>query len=230
MSKQVGIEVPQVTVDVVIFTISEGRLKVLLLERADDPYRGILALPGGFMWENERLELTAGRILLEKTGLNNIFVEQLYSFDAPKRDPRGRILSITYYALIEISELVVDLNQHKAGFISVDDLPKDLAFDHNQIIDYAVNRLRSKVLYTNSIRSLLPAEFTLNELQKCYEIIVGLKLDKRNFRKKYLDLNLITPTGRQITGLRHRPAALYKFIDQDIIELPSPAFSSKLNT
>lgn len=227
MSKRPEIEAPQLTVDVVIFTVDKGELKVLLLERGEDPYKGVLALPGGFMWESERLESTASRILLEKTGLEKVFIEQLYSFDDLSRDPRGRILSVAYYALIEVGKLATDLNKHRADFVSVADLPRKLAFDHNQIISYAVSRLRSKLLYTNSIRSLLPVEFTFNELQECYEAVLGHRLDKRNFRKKYLSLKLIAPTGGQVTGLRHRPAALYSFIDKDIVELPSPAFSSK---
>lgn len=224
MSKRPEIEALQLTVDVVIFTVERGELKVLLLERDEDPYKGVLALPGGFMWESERLESTANRILLEKTGLENVFIEQLYSFDALSRDPRGRVLSVAYYALIASTLLALDVTRHKADFISISELPKDLAFDHNQIINYAVGRLRSKILYTNSVRSLLSAEFTFNELQACYEAVLGSKLDKRNFRKKYLSLNLITPTGGQISGLRHRPAALYSFVDKGIVELPSPAF------
>ncbi len=210
----------QTTVDVVILSLSQEQLKVLLVKRTDEPYRGQFALPGGFLWEGETSRDTANRILKDKAGVGDVYLEQLYTFDSPQRDPRGHIVSITYFALVPADTLnpSAEAGLQDPALYSINDLP-ELAFDHRAIIDYAVKRLRSKLSYTNIVYSLLPIRFTLSHLQKMYEIIQGKPVDKRNFRKKYLSLGLIRPTSELFTGGRQRPAQLFEFVSREPVEL-----------
>jgi 8-oxo-dGTP diphosphatase len=203
---------PGVTVDVAIFTIEDGALKILLVKRAGEPFKGTSALPGGFIREGKTAEDTAFRILKEKAGVEGVYIEQLYTFDAPNRDPRGQILSIAHFALVPKEELDIRENERteKPRFVPVGDLPP-LAFDHSEIIAYALKRLRDKILYTSVIYSLLPKLFTFTQLQKTYEAILGSTMDKRNFRKKFMQLDLIEATKEKFTGTRQRPAVLYRF-------------------
>jgi ADP-ribose pyrophosphatase YjhB (NUDIX family) len=213
------------TVDVVIFTHEDNQLKVLLVKREADPFAGRLALPGGFLWENETFYDAARRILGSKAGVKDVFMEQLYTFDEPDRDPRARIVTVTYYALIPRDRLKLASGDslQSPELYSVNEV-SGLAFDHDKILTYAVARMRSKFGYTNAAYSLLPDRFTFSELQSLYEVILGRALDKRNFRKKYLSLGLIEPTAERVSGRRHRPAQLYKFVDARPTELPEPAF------
>lgn len=203
---------PGVTVDVVLFTIEDGELKILLIQRAGEPYKGAHAIPGGFIRRSETSRKTAERVMTKKTGIKNVYTEQLYTFDALDRDPRGQILSIAYIALVPRHK--IHMHGHKQTehpeFISVKDLPK-LAFDHRTIITYALKRLADKILYTNIAYSLLPKLFTLSELQKTYEIVLQMKLDKRNFRKKFEQLGLLKASKKKVSGGRQRPALLYSF-------------------
>src|SRR5437588_2877684 len=203
----------RVTVDVVIFTIQDARLKVLLVRRAIPPFKGFMAIPGGFIHEDESLEDAALRALGEETGIRDVYLEQLYSFGDPQRDPRGRIITISYYALIPADrELKAGSDASEARWCDVDALPK-LAFDHRNIIEYAIERLRNKLEYTTVGFQLLPAKFTLSELQSVYEAILGKTLDKRNFRKKIDLLGILKPLSEQ----RHtgrKPARLYSFAAQ----------------
>lgn len=209
-----------VTTDIVIFTIEKGALKVLLITRADKPFKNKLALPGGFLHKGESSYDAALRILKDKAGVSNVYIEQLYTFEGKKRDPRGNILSITYFALVPEGSI----NLGNAGdvqrpfFNTVKYLPR-LSFDHSQIVKYATKRLKYKLEYTSIVYSLLPKYFTLNELQKTYEIVLGKNIDKRNFRKKFLQLNIIKPTNKMLTGTRQRPAQLYRFVSNKITEL-----------
>lgn len=211
---------PAVAADVVIFTVREGQLMALLVERAWEPFSGDWALPGGFVHPHESTREAALRILEAKGGVRDIFIEQLYTFDGPNRDPRGPVLSVTYYALVPWDSTLV----HESGttwvphFFPVAKLPK-LAFDHGAIIDYAVSRLRAKLGYANIAYSLLPREFTMTELRETYEAIVGRPLDKRNFQKKYLDLGLLRTTGGVRRAGRQRPARLYAFKSRKPTEL-----------
>ena len=205
-------ENPSVTVDIVIFTIKDDDLCVLLIKRKYPPYKGKWAIPGGFVHYNEPLEGAAFRELYEETGVKDVYIEQLYTFGEPKRDPRKRVVTVAYFALIASENLVVrpDTDVSDVRWFSMYDLPK-LAFDHKKIISYALKRLRYKIMYTNVAFQLMPEEFTLTELQKAYEVILGKNLDKRNFRKKILSSNLLVKTnGKKVEG-RHRPAALYRF-------------------
>jgi 8-oxo-dGTP diphosphatase len=201
----------QVTVDIVVFTVHEQTLQVLLIERGIDPFKGRYALPGGFVRAEETLEQAAFRELLEETGTKDVYLEQLYTFGDPHRDPRGRIVTVAYYALVpnDKSPLLAGTDAAAAGWYPVSALPP-LAFDHKRVVEYAVDRLRNKLEYTNVGFQLLPAKFTLSALQALHEAILGKPLDKRNFRRKVLGLGLVKPSKEmQATG--RKPARLFSF-------------------
>ena len=201
----------QVTVDIVVFTVHEQTLQVLLIERGIDPFKGRYALPGGFVRAGETLEQAAFRELLEETGTKDVYLEQLYTFGDPHRDPRGRVVTVAYYALVptDKSPLLAGTDAATAGWYPVSALPP-LAFDHKRIVEYAVDRLRNKLEYTNVGFQLLPAKFTLSALQALHEAILGKPLDKRNFRRKVLGLGLVKPSKEmQATG--RKPAQLFSF-------------------
>ena len=201
----------QVAVDIVVFTVHEQTLRVLLIERGIDPFKGLYALPGGFVLAEETLEQAAFRELFEETGTKDVYLEQLYTFGDPHRDPRGRVVTVAYYALVptDKSPLLAGTDAAAAGWYPVSALPP-LAFDHGKIVEYAVDRLRNKLEYTNVGFQLLPAKFTLSALQALHEAILGKPLDKRNFRRKVLGLGLVKPSKEmQATG--RKPARLFSF-------------------
>ncbi|MGC1649717.1 MAG: NUDIX domain-containing protein [Candidatus Sulfotelmatobacter sp.] len=201
----------QVAVDIVIFTIQSGDLRVLLVKRAIAPFAGQFAIPGGFVLENESLDQAALRELKEETGVGDVYLEQLYSFGDPGRDSRGRVITVAYYALISADRsLVAGTDAADARWCAVGELP-NLAFDHRKILDYALERLRNKLEYTTVGFQLLPSRFSLTELQEVYEAILGKKLDKRNFRRKLALLKVLRPTREYRHGGR-RPARLYEFV------------------
>jgi 8-oxo-dGTP diphosphatase len=216
-TKYFGYEQPAVTVDIVIFTVNEDTLKVMLVRRAEEPFVDSWSLPGGFLKTGESLEDAALRVLKEKSGVENVYVEQLYTFGAPDRDPRTRVITITYFALIPWKDLVQPPSGKVTDLMwsSVYHLPK-LAFDHKEIVAYAVKRLRAKASYSNIVYGLMPRQFRLSELQRMYEIIINNKLDKRNFRKRMLATGLLQETGRKDLAGAHRPAMLYKFKKMEI--------------
>ncbi len=208
---------PTLTVDAVVFQISNGVLEVLLLKRPNEPFRGEWALPGGYNAEGETTTDALHRIALQKTGVDIKkdlrYIEQLYTFDTVDRDPRGHAVSVVYMGCgrdIEVREA----GSHVA-FLEVNNLPK-LAYDHANIIRYARERLISKLTYTNLVSSFLEKRFTLTQLQAAYEIIFGREFDKRNFRKKFLSLNLIHKTDETWRDGAHRPAHLYEFNDKKL--------------
>ncbi|MBI2064694.1 MAG: NUDIX hydrolase [Candidatus Yanofskybacteria bacterium] len=209
-----------VTTDIVIFTIEDDQLKVLLIKRANEPFKNQWALPGGFLFEKEEPHKAAERVLKEKAGIENVYLEQLYTFGGSGRDPRGKIITISYFVLTpkDKIKIVSSPKIQTPTFRSIKKLP-DMAFDHNRIITYALQRLQSKLEYTNVVYSLLPQYFTFNQLQKTYEIILNKKLDKRNFRKKFMLLGLIKPTKKILKGERQRPAKLYRFVSRKPTEL-----------
>lgn len=221
MSQKIQYASTAVAVDSVLFTIEDGKLKVLLIKRNSQPYKGALALPGGFVLNGETTRQASLRVLEEKTGLkDHLYIEQLYTFDELRRDPRGRIVSVAYMGLAERGNLKFSLEGraqtptlHSTGALN------KLAFDHAHIIQYAVRRLRAKLEYTNVAFSLLSRQFTLNQLQKTYEVVLDRKLDKRNFRKKFLSLGLIRPTKKMFSGARQRPARLYEPASRNLAEL-----------
>lgn len=201
---------PAVTTDIALFTIRDERLAVLLVRRAAEPYKGCWALPGGFVEPNECLEDGALRELAEETGVTGVYLEQLYTFGKPDRDPRERIISVAYYALAP-SELLTPVAGSDAAAVAwfdLDALPA-LAFDHDEVIALAQQRLRAKLDYSTVAFGFMQPEFTLGELQKVYETIRGEALDKRNFRKHMLALGLLAETGTSRRVGSHRPAKLY---------------------
>lgn len=206
---------PALTVDCVIFGLDEANLKVLLIQRAHDPYAGRWAFPGGFVDMDETTDTAARRELEEETGIRDMFMEQLYTFSQVDRDPRERVVSVAYYALVNLSDYKVTAGSdaNRAEWFAVDQVPK-LAFDHDHILQVALARLKGKVRYQPIGFELLPEKFTLGQLQKMYELILGRELDKRNFRKKILGMDLLLPLSEQQRGVSHRAAKLYQF-DRD---------------
>ena len=205
-------ERPSVTVDVVMMSLRQRDLQVLLVKRRSWPYEGMWAIPGGFVNIDESLEAAAKRELQEETNVQDVYLEQLYTFGDPGRDPRTRVITVVYFALLDSARLQVRAASDAAdvGWFSVYNLP-ELAFDHAKILQYALDRLRGKLDYTNIAFSLLPEQFTLRELQRVYEIILHRRLDKRNFRKRILSTGILEDTGAKKMEGTHRPARLYRF-------------------
>ena len=210
---------PSVTVDVVIFSLREEDLQVLLIRRGHPPFEEMWAIPGGFVGIEESLETAALRELEEETGVRDVYLEQLYTFGDPDRDPRGRVITVAYFALVpaEVVDPEAGTDADETGWWSIYDLPP-LAFDHACILDYALERLRYKLEYTAVGFELLPETFTLSSLQATYELILGEELDKRNFRRKVLGADVIEETGDYQTG-EGRPAQLYRFRDDAVAEV-----------
>ena len=213
-------EHPGVTVDLVVFTVSEDSLKAMLVQRAEVPYSGYWSLPGGFLKTGESLQDAAMRVLKEKTGVENVYMEQLYTFGDPDRDPRTRVITVAYFALVPYTDVLLEDVGDTAvtAWHSVFSLPP-LAFDHANILEYALQRLRYKLEYTSVGFQLLPDEFTLTELQKAYEIILEEQLDKRNFRRKILSAEILEETGNKKQDGEGRPAKLYRYRDDAVAEV-----------
>lgn len=212
---------PSVTVDVVAFTVKDRKLHVLLIQRGVWPFEGAWALPGGFVRLDEELDDAAHRELREETGVGAAqFLEQLYTFGTLGRDPRTRVISVVYYALLPEPTLTptAGTDAIAAQWWAVDSLPP-LAFDHAAIVTKALERLRAKLGYTSVTYALLAEEFTLTELQNAYEIILGHELDKRNFRKKLLATELLEGLEKQRRGGAHRPAQLFRFTKREPVFL-----------
>jgi 8-oxo-dGTP diphosphatase len=205
-------ERPSVTVDVVILTVRSGRLEVLLVKRKHWPFEGMWAIPGGFVTPDESLEDAAKRELAEETGVHDVYLEQLYTFGDPGRDPRTRVITVVYYALMRTERLRIQAadDAADAGWYSLFDLPP-LAFDHRKILDYTLTRLQGKLEYTMIGFQLLASEFTLSELQAVYEAILNRPLDKRNFRRKVLQTGILEATEHTRREGQHRPARCYRF-------------------
>lgn len=200
------------TVDCVIFGFDEGALKVLLIRRGIAPFKGQWALPGGFVRVDEELDAAARRELEEEAGVKDVFLEQLYTFGTVGRDPRERVVSVAYYALVRqgATHLQADTDADEAAWFEAAN-PPPLAFDHARILDMALTRLRGKLRYEPVGFELLPPKFTLSQLQHLYEAVLGVELDKRNFRKKILSFELLTPLKETFSAGRQRPAQLFRF-------------------
>lgn len=203
---------PAITADCVVFGLDEEDLKVLLIQRANEPFKGRWALPGGFAVVGESLEETARRELNEETGLKDVFLEQLYTFSDPKRDPREHVVTVAYYALVNLSDHQVhaSTDARNAAWFCIDDVPH-LAFDHDVILKMAHGRLRGKIIYQPIGFELLPEKFPLRSLQGVYEKILNQELDKRNFRKKILGMGILEELDEMETDVGHRAARLYRF-------------------
>ncbi|MCB8977183.1 MAG: NUDIX hydrolase [Ardenticatenaceae bacterium] len=211
---------PSVTVDVVIFSLADDALQVLLIKRESPPFAQMWAIPGSFIKMDESLEEAAVRALADETGVEDVYTEQLYTFGKPGRDPRTRVITVAYFALVPH-----DAIHHKAGrdasetsWFAVSKLPS-LAFDHAEIVEYAYRRLRYKLEYTSVGFQLLPDVFTLTELQKAYEIILSEQLDKRNFRRKILAAEILEETGEKKKDGEGRPAMLYRYREDAVAEV-----------
>ena len=217
---------PALTVDCVIFGFDGERMQILFIKRGCAPFQGDWALPGGFVNVNESLDCAAQRELQEETGLTNVFLEQLYSFGQLGRDPRERVVSVAYFALVNrfSHTLLAATDATDAKWFSMQELPK-LAFDHEQIVDVALARLRAKLRYEPIGFELLPKKFRLSQLQSLYEAVLGQKLDKRNFRKKVLSHDLLIPLEETQREGAHRPAQLFRFDAKRYQQLKKRGFS-----
>jgi len=203
-------ETAAVAVDVVLLTIEKGELSAFLVCLKEGPLRGKWAFPGGRVRLDEPLEDAARRELREQTGLADVYLEQLYTFGDPDRDPTSRVVSVAYFALVPTAPALRRTARYAAAaWFPVRALPA-LTYDHDRIAAMALERLRAKLSYTNIAWSLLPRAFTLGDLQAVYETILGRRLDRRNFRRKLLGLGLLRPLSRERRGA-HRPATLYAF-------------------
>jgi len=202
----------QVTVDVVIFALRDGVLQVLLIQRGIPPFEGRWALPGGFVLEHESVDEAARRELEEETGVRDVYLEQLYTFGEPNRDPRGRVVTVAYYALLttDAATPVAGTDAGAAQWMPARRHPP-LAFDHDRILAYAIERLVNKLEYTTVGFKLLPRKFTLSQLQRVYEAVLGRTLDKRNFRRKIALLGVLRPLEEWVQDGPSRPAQLYRF-------------------
>ncbi|MEO6995589.1 MAG: NUDIX domain-containing protein [Lacunisphaera sp.] len=220
---------PAVTVDGVVFGFDETDLKLLLIRRRIEPNKGAWALPGGFVNINEGLEEAARRELHEETGIEELYLEQLYTFGEPKRDPRERVISVAYYALVKLSEHTVRAASDavEVAWFPVAELP-NLAFDHERIVDTGLKRLKAKVRYEPIGFELLPEKFTLGELQRLYETVLEQSLDKRNFRKRILGMELLEALDEYQQDVAHRAAQFYCFNHQRYEQLKKRGFNFEL--
>jgi 8-oxo-dGTP diphosphatase len=217
------------TVDNVIFGFDESKLKVLLIRRNEDPFDDHWALPGYFVRSDEDLDAAAQRVLWETTGLENVYLEQLQSFGAPGRHAFGRVITVAYYSLVKVAdfELQAASIAQEVAWHNVEDID-GLAFDHEDIVRVAFDRLKRSIRTRPVGFELLPPAFTLTELQHLYEAIWEMELEKRNFRKKILSMDLLKDLGRSQTGVAHRPAKLYAFDEGRYRALTKDGFSFEL--
>jgi ADP-ribose pyrophosphatase YjhB (NUDIX family) len=220
---------PALTVDVVVFALDDEDLQVMLIRRGLAPFAGQWALPGGFVRVEETLDEAASRELQEESGLEGIFLEQLYTFGAVDRDPRERVVTVAYYALVNLAGHSVQASTDavSAAWFPVGELP-ELAFDHARIVAAALSRLRGKLRYQPIGFELLPAKFTLSQLQRLYEIVLERPLDTRNFRKKILGMGLLIDLEETQKDVAHRAAQLYRFDEQRYRGLVGEGFNFEI--
>jgi len=222
---------PSVTVDCVVFglDLDAEDLKILLIQRSGRPFAGMWALPGGFVDMGETLEQAAKRELQEETGISRLYLEQLYTFGDPGRDPRDRVITVAYYALVKLTDHTIkaDTDASDVAWFGVSDLPR-LAFDHAKIVASALGRLKGKVRYQPIGFELLPAKFTLSQLQRLYEVVLERRLDKRNFRKKILGMGLLVETSEIQKDVAHRAARLYRFDEERYRRLVQKGFNFEI--
>lgn len=212
-----------------VFGLDERELKVMLIQRALAPFEGKWALPGGFVRLDETLAEAARRELEEETGLRDVFLEQLYTFSAVDRDPRERVVSVAHYALVNLRDHSVHAatDASAAAWFGVHDVPT-LAFDHAEILQTALERLRGKLRYQPIGFELLPKKFTLSQLQRLYELVLERELDKRNFRKRVLAMDLLVELDEVEQDVAHRAARLYRFDERKYKRLVKQGFNFEL--
>ena len=208
-----------VAVDVAVFTVRASRLEVALIRMKRAPFEGKCALPGGRIQTEETVEDAAQRELTDKTGLADVYLEQLYTFSEPDRDPQGRCVSVAHLALVPATAALRTNDKYAGIDWFAADRPPSLAFDHKAMLAYAVKRLRAKLEYTNVAYSLLAPTFTLGELQRVYEAILGQPLDPRNFQRRIQAVGLVLQTGEMRTGQANRPARLFRFAVRRPVEI-----------
>ncbi len=203
---------PAVTVDSVVFGLDNEELKILLIRRKLGPFKGVWALPGGFVQMDESLDDAAQRELMEETGVEKLYLEQLATFGKPDRDPRERVITVAYVAIVNLFDHTVkaDSDAEEAGWFPVED-PPELAFDHIKILAAALNRLQGKIRYQPLVFEFLPEKFTLSQVQKLYETVLCRPLDKRNFRKKIQGTGMVIPLDEYEMDVSHRAARFYYF-------------------
>lgn len=220
---------PSVTIDCIVFGYDGSQLSLLLLNRKEEPFKNKWTLPGGFLQLPENLKQCAERILFTKTGLKNLYLEQLYTFGEVDRDPRGRVLSIGYYALVNPAKLTLVAGKaaNDVAWFNIGELPQ-LGFDHKAITQTAFTRLKAKLTYQPIGFELLPRQFTLTELQQLYECIWQTPLDKRNFRKRILESGILSATGLKKTGLKNRAPELFEFDKQQYKKLVKEGYQFKI--
>ncbi len=221
---------PALTVDCIVFGLdAQQELKVMLIQRDIPPFQGQWAIPGGFVRIEETLEAAALRELQEETGIHDVFLEQLYSFGELERDPRDRTVTVAYFALINLAEQEIKATNdaREANWFALSEIPQ-LAFDHDKILQTAIARLRSKIRYEPIGFELLPTKFTLSQLQKLYETVLDRKLDKRNFRKKILSMDLLIDIDEVEQGVSHRAAKLYQFDETKYLQLKQNGFNFEI--
>lgn len=214
---------PAVTTDCVIFGFNGERLQVLLVERGVEPYKGRWAFPGGFLRMDETAEEGALRELREETGLESVYIQQLHAFSDPGRDPRERVITIAYYALVRLQEVQGGDDAASARWFPLDEVPS-LAFDHDRILRMAVQRLREQIHFQPVGFELLPQKFTIKELQSLYEAILGISFDRRNFAKKMLHLEILTELDETVWPTTKREARVYEFNSEKYEELKRKGF------
>jgi 8-oxo-dGTP diphosphatase len=220
---------PAVTTDCIIFGFDAGEIKVLLVERGIEPFQGRWALPGGFLQMDENADECAQRELFEETGLENVFIEQLYTFSDVDRDPRGRVITVSYFALVKLANYKVQAGDDakNAKWFPISKVPS-LAFDHDRILRVALNRLRGKIRYQPIGFELLPEKFTMPELQTLYETILEMQLDRRNFRRKILDTGLLIDHRESVKGVPHKGAKYFSFNKNKYKELSERGFNFEI--
>lgn len=220
---------PALTTDCVIFGFDESDLKVLLIQRGIEPYKGKWAFPGGFVNMDENTEDGAKRELFEEAGLKDVFIEQLYTFSDVDRDPRGRVVSVAYYALVSLinNTPTAGDDAKNAKWFSIHDVPS-LAFDHDKILRMALYRLKGKIRYQPIGFELLPEKFTLTDLQHLYEVILETSIDKRNFRKKIQKMDLLVELDEKQQGVAHKAATFYKFDKKKYEQLSLKGFNFEI--
>ena len=211
---------PEITTNVVVYTLRDGQLKLLLVRRGAAPYKSMWAFPGGHLQADEELDASAMRTLEEGTGVPGVYLEQLYTFGAPDRDPRRRTIAVSYFALIPSDRLQLRaaMDAEGVGWFSLNELP-ELAFDHRQMVDVARQRLTAKLAYSTIALQFMPERFTLSELQEVYETILDEKMDKRNFRKRILAMEQVVETEQVRRTGSHRPARLYRVRDPSMVQI-----------
>ncbi len=222
-----AIEPIKVTVDTVALAVQEGQLEIVLVKRKREPFKNLWALPGGFLADDDSIEDAAARVLFEETNVGGVYLEQLYTFGDRGRDPRARVVTASYLALLRQDDLELRASADASGVAwwPVLDLPQ-LAFDHKRIVEYAHQRIKYKIEYSAAAFNLLPDKFTLRDLQSVYEAVLGRPVDNRNFRKKFLKSGVLRELDETTQQGSFRPARLYGFSQEEFDELPDrPVFT-----